>query len=159
MPASQPNATADITIYTDGGASPNPGAGAWAFIYIANDQVLHEHGGYCPKTTNNRMELQALIEAYRQAPNDLAITVYSDSQLCVRTVCEWAPTWKRNGWRRKTGPISNLDLVQELYSLAQAKPKLSLRWIRAHSGHRWNEYVDTLVQRYRRKGQTHNHEA
>jgi ribonuclease HI len=83
-------------------------------------------------------------------PEDAEITVYSDSNLCVQTVNEWAAGWERRGWRRKTGPIANLELVQELYALARAHPKAKLTWIRAHDGSRWNEYADALATTYLR---------
>src|SRR3989442_1454690 len=68
-------------------------------------------GGRAPATTNNRMELAALIAAYELLPADAAVTVYSDSQLCVKTVNEWAAGWERRGWRRKGGSIANLEQV------------------------------------------------
>ena len=82
-----------------------------------------EAHGSDPATTNNRMELMALIEAYEALPRDARVTVYSDSQLCVKTINEWAEAWEERGWRRKTGPIANLELVQELYRLARRTPE------------------------------------
>ena len=84
------------------------------------------------------------IAAYQALPSDCAITVYSDSQLCVNTINEWARGWEARGWRRKTGPIANLELVKELWALAKAHPRVQLRWIKAHDGSRWNEYADAL---------------
>ena len=97
------------------------------------------------------MELQALIEAYKAMGEDTAVSVYSDSQLCVRTVNEWAAGWKKRGWKRKTGPIKNLELVQELYALAGSHPNVKLEWIRAHDGSKWNEYADALATTYLRE--------
>jgi ribonuclease HI len=68
----------------------------------------------------------------------------------VNTVNVWAATWERRGWRRKEGPIKNLDLVRELYVLAGQHPGVKLQWIRAHDGSRWNEYVDALATSYMR---------
>jgi ribonuclease HI len=76
---------------------------------------------------------------------DAKTVIYSDSQICVNTVNQWAAAWQRRGWKRKGGPIKNLELVQELYALAQAHPRVELRWIRAHQGNRWNEYADALA--------------
>ena len=87
----------------------------------------------------------ALIQAYRILPEDAGITVYSDSQLCVKTINEWAVGWEKRGWKRKTGPIKNLELVRELYALAQCHPDVELTWIKAHDGSRWNEYADALA--------------
>ena len=91
------------------------------------------------------MELTALIEAYKVLPEDHAIDMYSDSQLCVKTVNEWAAAWEARGWKRRTGPIANLELVQELWRRAKRHPKVRLRWIKAHDGSRWNEYADALA--------------
>jgi ribonuclease HI len=129
-------------VFTDGACEGNPGPGGWAFAWVEDNRVVFEENGGDPATTNNRMELSALIHAYRALPESSEVTVYSDSELCVKTVNEWAAGWERRGWRRKGGPIKNLELVRELYALAKAHPGVKLRWIRAHDGSRWNEYVD-----------------
>jgi ribonuclease HI len=121
-------------------------------VWVEDDRVVHEAHGFESATTNNRMELTALIEAYRALPEDASITVFSDSQLCVNTINEWAAGWEARGWRRKGGAIKNLELVQELYALAGRRPGVELRWIRAHDGSRWNEYVDALATTYLREG-------
>jgi len=132
-------------VFTDGACEGNPGPGGWGFVWVKNDEVIAEGCGGDPATTNNRMELTALIEAYKHLPEDAAVTVHSDSQLCVRTINEWAAGWEARGWKRKGGPIANLDMVKQLYVLANAHPKVELEWIRAHNGSRWNEYVDALA--------------
>jgi len=129
-------------VFTDGACEGNPGPGGWAFAWVEEGQLLREGSGGDPATTNNRMELTALIQAYRVLPTDAEITVFSDSELCVKTINEWAEGWEKRGWRRKTGPIKNLDLVRELYGLSRARPRVRLQWIKAHDGSRWNEYVD-----------------
>lgn len=139
-------------VFTDGSCEGNPGPGGWGFVWVEDDEIRAQGSGTNPATTNNRMELTALIAAYRALAPDAAVTVYSDSELCVKTVNEWAAGWERRGWRRKTGPIKNLELVQELYALAKAHPKVTLRWIRAHDGSRWNEYVDALANAFLRSG-------
>ena len=139
-------------MFTDGSCEGNPGPGGWAFVWVENDRIIAEEHGTDPDTTNNRMELRALIEAYRRLPPDASVTVYSDSELCVKTMNEWASGWERRGWRRKSGPIKNLDLVQELYALVHSREVVELRWIRAHSGSRWNEYVDALASSFMREG-------
>lgn len=134
----------DSGIFTDGSSIPNPGPGGWGFVWVSAGKIYMQKSGRSPNTTNNRMELTALIEAFKAAPADEDITIYSDSDLCVKTINEWAPSWERRGWRRKTGPIANLDLVQELYALSKQKTKINLRWIKAHNGWLWNEYADAL---------------
>ena len=135
-------------VFTDGSCEGNPGPGGWGFVWVENDEIVQEKYGRDGDTTNNRMELTALIEALRVLPEDAETAVYSDSQLCVKTVNEWAAGWERRGWRRKSGPIANLELVKQFYALARAHPGVRIEWIRAHDGSRWNEYADALASSY-----------
>jgi ribonuclease HI len=137
-------------VFTDGSCEGNPGPGGWGFVWVEDDHIRAEACGGEPATTNNRMELTALIEAYRALPDDADVTIYSDSQLCVKTVNEWARGWEARGWRRKTGPIANLELVQALWDLVKRRPRARLTWIRSHDGSRWNEYADALATSYLR---------
>jgi len=137
-------------VFTDGSCEGNPGPGGWGFVWVEDDRIVAEDHGADPETTNNRMELAALIAAYKTLPENSTLTIYSDSQLCVKTVNEWAAGWEKRGWRRKAGPIANLVLVQELYTLANAHPDVTLAWIKAHDGSRWNEYADALATSYLR---------
>ncbi len=137
-------------VFTDGASHPNPGPGGWGAVYVIDGKIQGEAYGHEEHTTNNRMELLALIEGFRLVPTGQSAVVWTDSQLCVNTITKWAAGWEKNGWKRKTGPIKNLELVQELYALHQARPELELRWIKAHSGNRWNEYADALATAYRR---------
>lgn len=138
-------------VFTDGAADPNPGPGGWGAVYVVANQVVAERCGNEPHTTNNRMELAALIAGCQLVPAGTPAVIYTDSELCVKTINEWAAAWKARGWKRKTGPIKNLELVQELYDVMLRRKELSLRWIAAHSGNRWNEYADALATAYRRK--------
>jgi ribonuclease HI len=140
----------DAGVFTDGSAHPNPGAGGWGAVYVVDGEIVDFAHGSAPDTTNNRMELTALIAGYDLVPQGTPATIYTDSRLCVDTITKWAPGWERRGWKRKTGPIQNLDLVQELYAKARARPELALEWIQAHAGARWNEYADSLSTAYRR---------
>ncbi len=135
-------------VFTDGSCEGNPGPGGWGLVWVEEDEIVAEENGVDGSTTNNRMELTALIHAYERLPEDAELTVYSDSQLCVRTVNEWAEGWERRGWKRKSGPIANLELVKKLCALAAAHPRVALRWIKAHDGSRWNEYADALASAY-----------
>jgi len=134
-------------VFTDGSCEGNPGPGGWGFVWVENDVIRAEACGHDPATTNNRMELSGLIAAYKALPLDADLTVYTDSQLCVNTINEWAKGWEARGWKRKTGPIANLELVQELWALAKRHPRVAIRWIKAHDGTRWNEYADALAAR------------
>ncbi|MFP4073073.1 MAG: RNase H family protein, partial [Actinomycetota bacterium] len=100
---------------------------------------------------NNRRELKAMIAGLRMIPPDTPTDVYTDSQLIVNILTKWAEGWRAKGWQKKsTGPIANLELVKEAYELVKAKPNANIRWIKAHSGYRWNEYADALATAYRR---------
>ena len=135
-------------VFTDGSCEGNPGPGGWGFVWVDDDQILSEGSGTDPDTTNNRMEMKALIEAFKALPEDSRVVIHSDSQLCVKTLNEWAAGWQKRGWKRKTGPIANLELVQEAYALKLAHPGVKIQWIKAHDGSRWNEYVDALASSY-----------
>lgn len=140
----------DEGLFTDGACSGNPGPGGWGVVWVRGGEVVAEANGGEPRTTNNRMELTALIEAYRMLDADSTETIWSDSTLCVKTVNEWAEKWERQGWKRKTGPVENLDLVKPLYELAKAHPLVKLRWLKGHAGQRWNERADVLATAYQR---------
>ncbi|MEN8233423.1 MAG: ribonuclease H [Actinomycetota bacterium] len=149
---SSPTASADdpqTGVFTDGGCTPNPGPGGWGAVYVVDGEIIEEAFGHDPDTTNNRMELTALIEGARLVPDDTPVTVYSDSNLAVRTINEWAAGWEKRGWKRKTGPVENLDLVRRSFTIYRKRPELELQWIKAHVGHTWNEYADRLANRWR----------
>ena len=132
-------------VFTDGGARPNPGPGGWGFVYVKDGEIVAEDRGGERQTTNNRMELTAIIHALEHLPADTRTTVHSDSDLCVKTLTLWAKAWRARGWKRKDGEIKNLDLVQRAFELAQAHPGVKLQWTKAHDGTRWNEYADALA--------------
>jgi len=138
-------------IFTDGSCQTNPGPGGRGAVFVRNGEIVAQRFGAAPATTNNRMELTAMIEGLLMAPPDEPVDVYSDSQLIVNTVTSWAKGWEARGWKRKEGEVMNLDLVQRAYALAQERPKARIQWIRAHDGSRWNEYADALASAYRRE--------
>ncbi len=140
----------DTGVFTDGSARPNPGPGGWGMVWVEAGEIRAQGHGHEPDTTNNRMELTALIEAYRHLPDDAEVTVHSDSRLCIDTITKWAPNWEKKGWKRKGEPLKNLDLVKELLALYRARPGCELVWIAAHSGDRWNEYADSLATAWMR---------
>jgi ribonuclease HI len=142
-------------IFTDGSVLSNPGVGGWGAVSVSDGRIewraLGSSAGEV--TTNNRMEMSAIIGALRRipasAPPDAPPTVvYSDSNLCVRTLNEWAAKWAANGWRRKMGEVQNVDLVREAYALYQARPHVAIQWRRGHNGDTWNEYADRLASAY-----------
>jgi ribonuclease HI len=137
-------------VFTDGASEGNPGPGGWGAVLVVESEIMAEAKGSEPHTTNNRMELTALIAGLRLIEPDRGIDVYTDSQLVVNTINVWAAGWEQRGWRRKTGEIANLELVKEAYLLARQRPGARVQWIPAHSGFRWNEYADALATAYRR---------
>jgi ribonuclease HI len=137
-------------VFTDGSARPNPGPGGWGAVYVIDGKVIQQAYGSDKDTTNNRMELTGLINAFKFLPKDVEVEVFTDSELCVNTINQWAKAWEARGWKRKGGPIKNLELVQELYALAKEHPKAKLKWIKAHDGSRWNEYADSLATAWMR---------
>lgn len=137
-------------VFTDGSATPNPGPGGWGAVYVVGDAVVDRAHGHDPDTTNNRMELEAIAAGIRLVPEGTPAVVYSDSKLAVDTLTSWAAGWARAGWRRKSGPIANLDLVKPLYAEYSRRPEITIQWIAAHSGNRWNEYADSLSTAYLR---------
>jgi ribonuclease HI len=138
-------------VFTDGASEGNPGPGGWGALLVVDDQMVSQDYGSEAHTTNNRMELTAMIAGLRMVPADSPVDIYTDSQLVVNIITKWAAGWKEKGWKKKSpGPIANLELVREAYALAQARPKANIQWIKAHMGNRWNEYADALATAYRR---------
>ncbi len=132
-------------IYTDGSCLGNPGPGGWALVHVEDGAVVGEASGSDPHTTNNRMELRAMIEAFRRLPPTATTTIWSDSDLVVNTATKWAAAWEKQGWKRRTGPVENLDLVQELYAEVKKHPSVQVKWLRGHAGHKWNERANDLA--------------
>lgn len=136
-----------MELWTDGSAGPtNPGPGGWAVVSARGVVKL----GSEQHTTSVRMEGTAIIEAIRHAAGG-PVTVYSDSQLWIRTLTEWAPGWERNNWRKSDGSVPmNLDLVQTalfVYRIAQAQTQL--RWVKGHNGNKGNERADAWATKAR----------
>jgi ribonuclease HI len=133
-----------VEIYTDGACSGNPGPGGWGAIlrYGATERELK--GGE-PHTTNNRMELTAVIQALTALQRPCGVVLHTDSQYVQKGISEWIHGWKKKGWKTKTGPVKNVDLWQQLDQLNQ-KHKVDWRWVRGHNGHPENERADELAR-------------
>ncbi len=138
-------------VFTDGSCLGNPGPGGWGAVRVEEGEVLTESRGTDPQTTNNRMELEAMIAGLEMVSPEEPVDIYSDSRLVVNTLTGWAAGWEKRGWRRSAGPVKNLELVRRAYELAQERPLARIRWIRAHDGSRWNEYADALASAYMRR--------
>ena len=144
-----------IDIYTDGGCSGNPGPGGWAYLMVVKtfqgEEVLAEHWGAEQDTTNNRMELRAVIaslEALKNMDNVPRHTrVHTDSQYVQKGISEWIHNWKRNSWRTSDKkPVKNQDLWLRLDALA-AEFKIDWIWVKGHAGNKYNERCDFLTQK------------
>ena len=135
-----------IEIFTDGACSGNPGAGGWGVILRCGETEKELSGGEA-QTTNNRMELTAVIEALKALKRECEITLYTDSRYVMDGVNEWMPNWKKNGWKttNKKSTVKNLELWQELDSLLP-KHKIKWIWVKGHNGHPENERVDKLAR-------------
>ncbi|MGC4095897.1 MAG: ribonuclease HI [Nitrospira sp.] len=134
-----------IEIYTDGACSGNPGPGGWG-VLLRNGATETELCGGEPATTNNRMELLAVIEALRSFTQPVQARVYTDSQYVQKGISEWIHSWKRRGWKTAgKEPVKNEDLWRRLDALA-ATHTLEWRWVRGHNGHPENERADALAR-------------
>ncbi len=135
-----------VEIFTDGACSGNPGVGGWGAI-LRYGNVEKELSGGEENTTNNRMELNAVIEALKALKRECDITLYTDSRYVMDGVTKWLPNWQQNGWKtaNKKTPVKNIDLWQELESLLQ-KHRIKWIWVKGHNGHPENERVDRLAR-------------
>ena len=133
-----------VDIYTDGACRGNPGPGGWAAVLSAGGREKEIFGAQ-PLTTNNRMELQAVIEALSALKRPLQVRLYTDSQYVRRGILEWLPQWKARGWKtadRK--PVKNQDLWQ-LLETAAARHRIEWHWVPGHAGIPGNERCDLLA--------------
>ena len=134
-----------VTIYTDGGCSPNPGPGGYGIVLIYGEQRRELSGGY-RNTTNNRMELTAAIRGLQALKEPCAVTLFSDSQYVVNGITKgWARRWKSKGWiKSDKRPAENIDLWEDLLNLCETHT-VRFEWIRGHNGHAENECCDRLA--------------
>jgi ribonuclease HI len=133
-----------VEIFTDGACKGNPGPGGWAALLRigAREKELSGRTGH---TTNNRMELTAVIRALQALKEPCSVAVHSDSRYVVDGMRSWIEGWRRNGWRTAARkPVLNSDLWQELYEAA-APHRIDWVWVRGHDGHPENERVDQLA--------------
>lgn len=132
-------------MYTDGACRGNPGKGGWGALLRYNGNEKTFHGGE-PHTTNNRMELMAVIQGLRALKNSgCDVHVFSDSKYVLTGITEWLPNWKKRGWKTAAKkPVLNVDLWQILDELA-AQHTIRWEWVKGHSGHPENELADSLA--------------
>jgi len=137
-----------VTVFADGAAKGNGTAGArggWGFrAEFASGDVVEHFGGEKP-STNNRMELMAVIESLAKLPTAHQVAMFTDSQYVVKGMNEWVAGWKRRGWKTSTGEaVKNRELWEQLDRLA-AQHRVTWNWVRGHNGHPGNERADVLA--------------
>lgn len=133
-----------VDAYTDGACKGNPGPGGWGVLLVYGQHRRELHGGSL-QTTNNRMELQAVIEAFKSLKRKSNIRIHTDSQYVHKGISEWLSGWKRKGWKTADGkPVKNRDLWEELDALS-SHHKVKWIWVKGHAGHPGNESADRLA--------------
>lgn len=135
----------EVEIYTDGACSGNPGPGGWGAILRSGSHEKEIWGGE-PQTTNNRMELLAVIRALEQLKRPVKVRVYTDSQYVQKGISEWIHGWKARGWKTASKtPVKNADLWQAL-DAATTPHQVQWLWVKGHAGHPENERADALAR-------------
>lgn len=135
----------DVTIYTDGACSGNPGPGGWGAILV-HGETRKELSGGDGETTNNRMELQAAIEALNALKRPCKVDLYTDSVYVRDGITKWIKGWQRNGWRTAAKkPVKNAELWQALQAALQPHD-IDWHWVKGHAGHPENERADELAR-------------
>jgi len=144
------NRTEDIDIYTDGSCEPNPGPGGWAAIILdgKKETILK---GFEPDSTNNRMELTAALQALKNVDAQRRVRIFTDSQYLKNGVESWMKDWKARNWKRKGGPLVNVDLWKQISDEIEHR-KIKWHWVKGHNGNPYNERVDRIAHQTMREG-------
>ena len=138
-----------IVIYTDGACKGNPGPGGWGALLRSADGIEKELFGGEAQTTNNRMEMMAVIEALSALKRPCHVILHVDSQYVLKGMTEWLQGWKAKGWRTAAKqPVKNVDLWQRLDALVhQSEHRIEWQWVKGHAGDPGNERADALANR------------
>lgn len=135
-----------IEIYTDGACSGNPGPGGWGALLRWNGHEKELCGGEA-ETTNNRMEMMAVIKALEALKGSSRVALYTDSKYVMQGITEWLEGWKARGWKTASKkPVKNVDLWQEI-DVAIARHDITFHWVKGHDGHPENERADELARK------------
>jgi ribonuclease HI len=139
----------EVVIYTDGACKGNPGPGGWGVLLVSPDGTEKEMFGGELATTNNRMEMMAVIQALAVLKRPCAVTLHLDSQYVLKGITEWLVGWKAKGWKTAAKqPVKNVDLWQQLDQLVSTSGHaIDWRWVKGHAGHPGNERADGLANR------------
>lgn len=145
-----------IDVYTDGSSLGNPGPGGWGCVFVENGKIIRELGGNSKNTTNNIMEMTAVIQAIDFAiKNNIEdLTVYADSAYVLGGITSWIYNWEKNGWRKADKkPVLNKELWQEMIALVRVyKGKISWEKVKGHAGHEYNERADVIATSFSSTG-------
>lgn len=141
-----------IRIFTDGACWPNPGLGSYGFVIVQDNEIIYEESQSQIETTNNIMELEAIIRGLKHVLSNKSlytydgIIVYSDSKYCISGINSWIHTWKQTDWiNRKGYPVKNKEFWLELYELRKGQ-RIAFLWVKGHNGDPFNERADELCQ-------------
>lgn len=148
---------AEYEIYTDGGCSGNgkrENVGGWGFVVVKNDVLIYEVAEVDCNTTNNRQEIKGVLNSlfYCYDNNITSFIIYCDSQYVVNGITKWIDGWAKKGWIRMEGykpvVIPNADLWRQVFVAINKFDNVNIKWIRGHNGNKWNEYIDTYIQKH-----------
>ncbi len=140
-----------IEVYTDGSSLGNPGPGGYGAVFVSGGKIVHEIGGYEKETTNNKMELQAVIETLKYVSKSnfdkSEVVIHADSAYVLNGITSWIFNWEKNGWKTANKkPVLNQELWQELIALVRNfKGKILWQKVKGHSGHIYNERADEIA--------------
>lgn len=138
-----------LDVFTDGGCSGNPGPGGWAYVILNEGSLISYSSGGLRNTTNNVMELTAVISAIKACKliGDTEISISTDSQYVKNGITTWILNWKKNGWKTSSkDPVKNKELWEELDNL-NSSSNITFNWVKGHAGIQYNEMCDSLVQK------------
>lgn len=138
-----------LSLFCDGSCQMATRDGGWAYVVINKmGELAFEYFGNAKNTTNNAMELTALLNALKYAiVQDVELTIFTDSQYCSNGYNIWCKGWEKKGWKTSTNKkVENLELWQAIHAIRSSK--ITVEWVKAHNGNEWNEYVDSLTRFY-----------
>lgn len=137
----------EIALYTDGACSGNPGPGGYGYALVINNTLSLQGSGGLLSTTNNQMELMAVIEGLKEVPKDYSVVVYSDSAYVVNAFTkDWISGWINRNWQKRNGDmVANRELWENLLAAIDLHPSVRFIWVKGHAGNPYNELCDRLA--------------
>lgn len=138
------NTVYPISMYTDGACSGNPGPGGWSFLLEKDNKIINQRAGFVEDTTNNAMELRAIAEGLEHI--DKPVTIYTDSNYAYLGITDWLWRWEQNGWKTTSGSSVKNQLLWKRILKHLCDQPISVRKVKAHSGDKYNEFVDSAAQ-------------